>query len=118
MSVVTRLLRRSSAWALLIALSGVMVLTLTQCQLVNDLLGVDLRAQNANKCIAACSKAYNDSVRVESEFHVDLIHACGTDSVCIALEDVRYLAAVDRIQLGRQNCQNNCHHQGGGEGGQ
>jgi hypothetical protein len=56
-------------------------------------------------------------MRVESDRHVAAVQACGDDPVCKALEEITHENAVDRIQTGRKNCQDRCHHQGGGKGG-
>jgi len=99
-------------------LAGLMAVLLTQCRAVDDnVLGVRLARVEAARCIRQCAEVYNDSIRVESDLHVGLAQACGSDTVCLALEDIRHLSAVDRIQAGRKVCQNNCHHQGGGQGG-
>ena len=103
----------------LLALSIGLGVTLTQCKMVTDGLSgakVDQSA-NASNCISGCSHAFNDSVRVESDLHVANIKACGSNSACKADEDARHEAALIRLQLGRQDCQNRCHHQGGGGGG-
>ena len=39
------------------------------------------------------------------------------DPVCIAAENARHQAAIDRINQGRLDCIGSCHHQGGGSGG-
>jgi len=68
-------------------------------------------------CISACAHAYADSMHVETDLHVTNVHACAGDGTCLAIEADRFQRAVKRIQDGRRACQNNCHHQGGGEGG-
>ena len=105
--------------ALLALLIGLAV-TLTQCKMVTDGLSGTGVAQSANasSCIAVCAHAYNDSVRFESGLHVSNVHACAGNAACLAGESTRHEVALIRIQLGRHNCQNHCHHQGGGGGGQ
>ncbi|MBI1799071.1 MAG: hypothetical protein HYR73_05240 [Candidatus Eisenbacteria bacterium] len=98
-----------------------LAMTLVECRpVVDNVLGVKYGAQparGAGDCISTCARAYGDSMKVESDLHVTNVKACASDSVCLALEDIRFEAAVARIRTGRQNCQNNCHHQGGGQGG-
>ena len=110
--------RRAAQLALLGLLAG-LTLALTQCKMVADQLSsVKVSAENdAGSCIAACAHAFNDSLRVESDLHVANVHACAGDTVCLAAEGARHDAAVVRIQQGRNDCQRNCHHQGGGDGG-
>ena len=114
-------LRRIWNPALLAVAGAVLAVVVTQCRPVpDDLLGVRQSARSfrgAGDCISACAHAFNDSIRVESNLHVDNVHACASDSVCLALESIRHDHAVARIQTGRAACQNNCHHQGGGGGG-
>ncbi len=111
-------LRRGAAFAALGTLLVATALTLSQCKMVNEqLTGVGLSASQPDRCITACVAAYNDSIRAESALHVTNVHACDSDSLCLALEEMRHEAAVNRIQMGRQNCLNNCHHQGRGGGG-
>ena len=104
--------------ALLALLIGLAV-TLTQCKMVTDGLSASPvpGTENAVNCIANCAQVYNDSIRVESDLHVSIVHACAGNSACLAGEGTRHEVAVIRIQLGRKNCQDNCHHQGGGKGG-
>jgi hypothetical protein len=111
--------RKLLATTALLCLSLGLAAMLTQCKMVTDELGGTKVSQNvdASTCISACAHAYNDSIRVESALHVSNVHACAGDLACLASEDARHDAAVDRIQRGRQDCQNRCHHQGGGSGG-
>ena len=111
--------RKLLATTALLCLSIGLVAMLTQCKMVTDQLSSTKVSQNedAASCISACAHAFNDSLHVESTLHVSNIHACGGDAACVAKEDARHDAAVARIQRGRQDCQNSCHHQGGGVGG-
>jgi hypothetical protein len=34
---------------------------------------------------------------------------------CLEAEEVRHTAAMDALGQAKIDCQNNCHHQGGGE---
>ncbi len=119
MSLDSRTLRRRLASAVMLVLLVLVALTATQCRQVTDnLLGVRAVALGgAGSCIAACAHTWNDSMSVESDRHVAAVQACGGDSVCLALEQVTHENAVDRIQTGRRQCQDQCHHQGGGKGG-
>ena len=109
------LLATAALLALLIGLAA----TLTQCNMVTDVLtGTRVAGpEAATNCVAVCAHAYNDSIRVESELHVANVHACTGNPRCLSGEGTRHETAVIRIQLGRQACQNRCHHQGGGIGG-
>src|SRR6266487_2764988 len=95
-----------------------LAMCLTQCRAVDDnLLGFRVSHESAGSCLMRCAAAYNDSIRVESVLHVNNVHACASDSACLANEEIRHDAAVNRIQLGRIDCQNGCHHQGSGDAG-
>jgi hypothetical protein len=107
-------MRRIVALLSLAALSAVALVGLTRCNYVSDRVTAPRAEQAAQNCISDCAHQYNDSLRVESDLHVANVHACAGDSVCLALEDARHEAAVERIQHGRQACMDNCHHQGGG----
>lgn len=111
--------RRPLVLAALVALGLAAALSVTQCRMVSDhLTGFDvsrLKAQPAN-CIARCSVAYADSNQAESQLHTDNVMACAGDSLCLALEDLRHDAAMDRIDAGRQQCKDDCYHEGGGGG--
>lgn len=113
----SRGLRRGTAFVGLAVLLGVVTLTLSQCRMVDDrITGVTFGRNNPSNCFSACSRTYNDSIRVEAQRHVDTVQGCAGDPVCLAMEEIRHEAAVDRIQAGRQTCQDNCHHQGRGGG--
>ncbi len=113
----TRHLRRGTALlAFAVVLAGA-ALTLTQCKMVDErLTGVSFAKAGPNGCVSQCAHAYNDSLRAESDLHVGNVHACGSDAVCKAMEELRHEQAIDRIQTGRRRCQEACHHQGGGGG--
>jgi hypothetical protein len=110
-------LRRGSAFAVLGVALAAMAVGLSQCKMVDEsLTGVSLEKAKPQNCMVECAKAYNDSVRVESDLHKSNVQACARDSVCLALEGMRHDAAMTRIQMGRDACQSDCHHQGGGGG--
>jgi hypothetical protein len=111
-------LRRGAAFAVLGVALTTLALSLSQCQMVGErIAGISLSKANPGQCISNCAHTYNDSVRVESEFHVSKVHSCASDSVCLALEEMRHEAEMNRLQLGRAACQAKCHHQGSGGGG-
>lgn len=114
-----RATRRRLAFIALLAVAGVTALTLSQCKLVDERLSgvADPFKSSATDCFAQCAHAYNDSIRAESNLHVQNVKLCKDDEACQALEEVRHEAAVERIQSGRQQCESECHHQGSGSGG-
>jgi hypothetical protein len=113
--------RRNIKILLTLGASLLIALVVTQCRPVaDDILGSrssSRLAQNPLSCVVNCARAYNDSIRVESDVHVANVHACASDSICLALEESRHEGAVERIQTARVACIGNCHHQGGGSGG-
>ncbi len=111
-------LRRGSALLGLGALCVAAALSLTQCRMVGEqLTGIDFQKAHPDRCINNCVTTANNLIRDESVLHVQNVQACAGDSVCLALEEIRHEQAVDRIQAGRDACINDCHHQGGGQGG-
>jgi len=119
MSLESRSPQRKLAAAAMLALLVCIAITATQCRQVEDnLLGIRVTTPGgAGSCISACAHAYNDSIRVESDFHVSSVESCAGDSVCLALEELRHESAIRRLLKGRKDCQDQCHHQGGGHGG-
>jgi hypothetical protein len=117
LAVNTRRLRRGLALLALGVLLAGAALTLSQCKMVDErLTGVSLAKSSPTSCASVCAPAYNDSIRAESALHVTNAQACGSDPVCSAMEELRHEQAVDRIQAGRRKCQEDCHHQGHGNG--
>ncbi len=111
-------LRRGSALFGLGILFVTVALSLTQCRMVGEqLTGVDLQKAHPDKCINNCVQTANQLIRAESDLHTQNVKACAGDSICLAQEQIRHDQAVDRIQMGRDQCINDCHHQGGGTGG-
>ena len=117
-------IQRSHRRALAVLTTGVtltLAMTVTQCRPVGDnVVGVTLggrSATDASNCISACAHTFADLMRVESELHVTNVKACAGDDACLADEAARFQRAVERIHAERRACQNDCHHQGGGEGG-
>lgn len=112
--------RHSRRGRRLLLLAGVALLTaaVTQCRMVTDnVLRAQIGSASVSDCMQSCAKTANAALRAENDLHVTNVHACGGDSTCLAQEDARHTAAVAAIQVQRKNCQNNCHHQGGGIGG-
>ena len=108
---------RALANAVLFALLGVLPVSLTQCRPVNDEI-VRPQAASASNCFTDCAHAYTVAIQAESALHVANVHACAGDTTCLANEETRHEAAVAGIGAGRRACQEQCHQQGGGSGGQ
>ena len=104
-------------WALFAVATVAIAATLVTCKSVTDSALVPREpATSAANCVSACAQTANDAMRVESDLHVANVHACNGDAQCLANENARHQAAVDAIQAQRRQCQDNCHHQGGGKG--
>ena len=115
-----RFLRRASAYGVLAALIALVAISLSQCRMVNvddSASGIGFATRDAGRCITDCNRTYNDSIRVESDRHVAAVRACSGVRSCLEAEELFHETAVNRIQAGRRDCQENCHHQGGGSGG-
>jgi hypothetical protein len=105
-------------WALIAVAAVALATTVATCKSVTDnVFSPRQPATLASNCISECSKAANDEMRDESDLHVGIVQGCKGDSLCLANEAVRHQAAVDAIQAQRKRCMDNCHHQGGGNGG-
>ena len=109
--------RRALANAVLFALLGIIPVSLTQCRPVNDEI-VRPQAASASNCFTDCAHAYTVAIQAESALHVANVHACAGDSTCLANEETRHEAAVAAINAAQKACQDRCHQQGGGSGGQ
>ena len=109
------LLATTALLALLVGLAA----TLTQCNRVTDgLTGTRVaEPEESSNCVKVCARAFRDSARVEDALHESNEDACGDNRTCERLEEARHEAAERRIKRGRKDCQNHCHHQGGGHGG-
>lgn len=99
---------------------GVTAFGISQCRLSPDAADRAALETGAGRglgpCISACAHRANELIRAESELHVGNVHACGGDPACLAQEEIRHIAAVARIQAGRDSCFQRCHHQGRGGG--
>jgi hypothetical protein len=117
----TRPSHRRARIILTASMTLILAILSTQCRPVADnVMGVKLESSmfsNATNCISQCAMAYGDSMNVESSLHVTNVQSCAGDSACLAVETIRFNQVVARIQTGRMECMNACHHQGGGQGG-
>jgi hypothetical protein len=107
-------------WALLAVATVALAAMVATCRSVTDNVVSPQQQQpatDASNCISKCANAANDEIQDESDLHVDFVHGCRGDSLCLANEAERHQAAVAAIQLQRKRCQDGCHHQGGGGGG-
>jgi hypothetical protein len=103
-----------------VIIAAAVAVALGQCKLVDErLTGVSnpFKSATASQCISQCSKDANAAIRAESELHVNNVKACAGDASCLALEEARHERAVEDIQAQRDRCKSQCHHQGGGSGG-
>ena len=105
-------------WALFAVATAALAAALVTCKGVTDrTLVPQPPATTTANCVSDCAQTANDAIRVESDLHVANVKACAGDSTCLANEDARHQAAVNAIQAQRKQCQDNCHQQGGGNGG-
>ena len=118
MSHATRPPHRRGNRLILMGAGILFVFALTQCRSVTDNVSSsrDGATPSAN-CVSACAHAAADSMRVESDLHVAIVHTCNGTVRCLTNENNRHIAAVKRIDAFRKQCQDNCHKQGGGGGG-
>ncbi len=122
MSLATQSLRRRWRVLLMTGVGACVAVLVSQCRLVEDNVlgpdGLSISAQErSGNCISACARAYADSNRVESALHTENVRACAQNAACLAAESARHAAAVQRLIVGRRDCMDGCHHQGGGSGG-
>ena len=111
-------LRRGSAFAVLGVVLAIATLSLSQCQMVEEkLTGVSVSRAAPDMCRRACVRAYAESTLVEFRLHFRNWQACRCDSLCLAIETLRFRAAVRRIEANLKACVADCHHQGHGGGG-
>jgi hypothetical protein len=104
------------ALALVAIISAAM---LSQCKIVDErLTGVANPFQgNPASCISDCAQAGAQALREESDLHTRNVKSCADDPTCLALEEARHEQAIAQINSDREQCKNNCHHQGFGSGG-
>ena len=105
-------------WILFAVAAVALAATLATCKSVTDnVLTPRAPATSASSCVSECAREANEELREESDLHVATVKACKGDTLCLANENARHQAAVNVIQAQRQQCQQNCHHQGSGNGG-
>ena len=114
----SRPLRRASIYGALVVVLGLATVTLTQCTMVGDnVTGVSLsemKGGKADKCLKDCGKDYDKATKEEFRTNHKNRKQCGSDPVCLALEQERHRQALADIDADYTQCRENCHHQGGG----
>jgi hypothetical protein len=104
-----------------VALLAFAVLGLTQCRLVADrITGVDaqlLHGRSARTCLRDCERERRSEIREEERRHRARIRQCRTDISCLEDENERHQNQLADIEREYQECLEDCHHQGGGSGG-
>jgi hypothetical protein len=114
--------RRAVLYAVATVIVGMISLTLAQCVNVGDkTTGVTLRHSPTN-CIKQCNDQYKILFDQEQKLHQTNIENCQAlpqpdRGSCLAAEDARHQARMAELGQAKIDCQNNCHHQGGGTGG-
>ena len=117
MKLSTRSLHRIRNTVLVLTLSVMGGLLLTQCRSVTDnVFGRSTSAAKAENCMNDCAKAAVAATQAENDLHQANIQACNGDPTCIANENARHDAAKNAINDARKACQASCHDQGGGQG--
>ena len=126
---------RNVSWlpaAVLAAGFGAALLLVAGCVQVGDrLTGVDLSRGRPTTCIKQCNDLYKQLYDDEQKAHAEAKALCDAVNcaalpkpdqqacidarqACQAAEAARHAAAMDALNQGKINCQNNCHHQGSG----
>lgn len=114
-----RLRRAAARVALLVAL-GIVSLTVTQCRIVGDnTTGVRLFRGQPTTCIKQCNDTYKILYDQEAKLHQTNVENCQAlpqpgRAACLASETARHNARMAELGQAKTDCQNNCHHQGGG----
>ena len=114
-------LGRTAAAGLLGAMLTLVALAATQCKLSPDhAAGITLGTSGGiSACVGACVNQYNPLIRAESELHKANIEACKSapdKETCLAAENARHDAEVDRLEAAKDACIARCQHQGSGSG--
>jgi hypothetical protein len=120
----THPVRRVVVLAGLALLSGAMAIALTQCQMTSDKVtgvGIGTGPLAANSCIKACNDTSKVHYDREQQLHDQNVASCKTlpqpqKGTCLAAEDARHMAEMDRLSQEKIDCQNHCHQQGTGGG--
>jgi hypothetical protein len=112
-------LRKALSFSTLAVFLAFTSLTVTQCTMVGDrLTGVQpLHHDNPQRCFERCRDIYRASIFIENIIHQIKLQQCHNSASCITAENARHAAALARIEQRRNDCLNDCHHQGGGGGG-
>jgi hypothetical protein len=110
-----RVLRRVSIYGALLTLLGLVSLSLTQCTMVGDnVTGLSLSTQSADKCLKDCKHDFDFDTRKEFQLNNKNRRACDGNAVCLALEAERHREALEQLERDYVACREECHHQGGG----
>ena len=109
------LLRRVSILGVLLAIIGLVAISLTQCTMVKDnVTGVSFSKAKADKCLKDCSKEYDQATKKEFQLNRKNRRQCEADIVCLAKEQERHREAQRQIDDAYTECRSGCHHQGSG----
>ena len=103
-------------------LACAMALTIASCTQVGDsITGVTLSRTATSTCLGLCRGEYNDAISAERKRHQAMEDVCRSlpsedRTECLAAEDDLHRSILDQLKADLQDCQNNCHRQGGGSG--
>jgi hypothetical protein len=115
-----QLARRVVVLAVLVLLSGAIAVTLTQCQMTGDkITGLENSSGSASSCIKACNDSSKVHYDAEQQLHSQNVASCQSlpqpqRGDCLAAEDARHTAEMNRLKQEKIDCQNHCHQQGAG----
>lgn len=97
---------------------------IASCTMTNEPTGIDVSLERggANRCIKSCAKAHHELIEDEAELHYKRMRACrklsdSAERECKQAEIDRHKAVMEQIKASKKDCQNNCHRQGHGRGG-
>jgi hypothetical protein len=111
-------LHRGAAFAVLGVALTTLALSLSQCRTVDErLTGVTLSSAKPGQCVANCGKAFLAAKKLEINRHKTLVAVCAGDTVCLALENIRFEQSLELLKADHRACLATCHHQGSGDGG-
>jgi hypothetical protein len=97
-------------------------LTIASCTQVGDsLTGITLSRSAFSTCLGECRTNYNDASAVERKRHAAQVDVCrGLETqdrgICLEAENVLNQQIMAQLKAELEECQNNCHRQGGGSG--
>lgn len=98
-------------------------LAIASCTQVGDsITGVTLSRTTTSTCMGLCRTEYSDAVSAERKRHQAMEEVCRSlpsddRSECLAAEDDLHRSIIDQLKGDLDDCQNDCHRQGGGSGG-